>query len=112
MEILQRFLIKIQGTKPYELSAYNFGGNMVFYQSLATNNYFKEHLFMEIKKAAKCFRFDSLACKMTKLKKITCAIISIFFIPWFTSAVIGSLGVITNRIRTTTVGSFVTLIDV
>ena len=39
------------------------------------------------------------------MKEITCAIISVSFISWFTCAVVGSFGVITNRIRTAIVSS-------
>ena len=46
------------------------------------------------------------------MKEITCAIISVSFISWFTCAVVGSFGVITNRIRTAIVRSFFTLVDV
>ena len=45
-------------------------------------------------------------------KEITYAIISAPFISWFTCAVVGSIGVITNRIRTAIVVSFFALIDV
>ena len=50
--------------------------------------------------------------KMTNKKEITRANISVPFISWFTSAVVRSFGVITNRIRTAIVGSFFALIDV
>ena len=46
------------------------------------------------------------------MKEITCAIISVSFISWFTCAVVGSFGVITNRIRTAIVSYSFTLIDV
>ena len=45
-------------------------------------------------------------------KETTCAIISVPFVSWFTRAVVGSFGVITNRIRIAIVGSLFTLIDV
>ena len=45
-------------------------------------------------------------------KEITSSIISVSFISWFTCAVIGSFGVVTNRIRTAIVGFSYTLIDV
>ena len=45
-------------------------------------------------------------------KEITFAIISVSFISWFTCAVAGSFGVITNRIRTAIVGFSFTLVDV
>ena len=57
----------------------------------------------------------SMAFKMQNdevMKEITCAIISVSFISWFTCAVVGSFGVITNRIRTAVVSSSFTLIDV
>ena len=55
----------------------------------------------------------SMICKKDEFtKEITFAIISIPFISWFTCAVIGSFGVITNRIRTTVVGFSFTLVDV
>ena len=54
-----------------------------------------------------------MICKKDEFtKEITFAIISIPFISWFTCAVVGSFGVITNRIRTAIVGSFFALIDV
>ena len=46
------------------------------------------------------------------MKEITCAIISVSFISWFTCAVVGSFGVITNRIRTAIVGPFFALVDI
>ena len=57
----------------------------------------------------------SMAFKMQNdevMKEITCAIISVSFISWFTCAVVGSFGVITNRIRTAIVSYSFTLIDV
>ena len=55
----------------------------------------------------------SMICKKDEFtKEITLAIISIPFISWFTCAVIGSFGVITNRIRTTVVVFSLTLVDV
>ena len=59
----------------------------------------------------------SMACKNWMqndevMKEITCAIISVSFISWFTCAVVVSFSVITNRIRTAIVRSFFTLIDV
>ena len=55
----------------------------------------------------------SMICKKDEFtKEITCAINSVSFISWFTCAVVGSFGVITNRIRTAIVRSFFTLIDV
>ena len=45
-------------------------------------------------------------------KEITCAMISVPFISWFTCAVVGSFGVITNRISTAIVGPFFALVDV
>ena len=45
-------------------------------------------------------------------KEITFAIIFIPFISCFTCAVVGSFGVITNRIRTAIVGLSFTLVDV
>ena len=46
------------------------------------------------------------------MKEITSAINSVSFISWFTCAVVGSFGVITNRIRTAIVSYSFTLIDV
>ena len=45
-------------------------------------------------------------------KEITCAMISVPLISWFTCAVVRSFGVITNRIRTAIVGPFFALVDV
>ena len=55
----------------------------------------------------------SMICKKDEFtKEITRAIISVPFISWFTCAVIGSFGVITNRIRTAIVSFSFTLVDV
>ena len=55
----------------------------------------------------------SMICKKDEFtKEITCAIISVSFISWFTCAVVGSFGVVTNRIRTAIVCSFFTLVGV
>ena len=75
--------------------AYNFPGNM----SIIT---LKTILSWKNKSGNAFVSIRWRASKMTKLN----------FISWFTSAVIGSLGVITNRIKTTTAGSSVTLIVV
>ena len=83
---------------------------MVFYQQIIT----LKSIFSWKNKSGKVLSFLFVGAQNDQIakKKRTCAIISVFFISWFTSAVIESHGVITNRIKTTTVGSFVTLIDV
>ena len=73
-----------------------------------TNGFYKEHIIMETVKSKV---FEGMQNDQVK-KEITCAMISVPFISWFTCADIGSFGVVTNGIRTAIVGFSFTLVDV
>ena len=96
--------LKYNALKALWTLSFEFLGNMVYY---VAKNCYKEH-HRKIKTA-----MLSMICKKDEFtKEITCAIISVPFISWFTCAVVGSFCVITNRIKIAIVGLSCTLVDV